>query len=148
MAFQLTGFKAFGIRTDGSTRKHAMQGVILSIAATAADVVLDIGTDAGTFWTAVKADAKYGTMATQALVQLKLLLAQVNQLIEVEGSALVSRVPVGTLTAAGQYTMTISNKRPVLTLNAGDGDLAYQLYLRWDLKDNLEATVLDLGTVQ
>lgn len=145
MAFALTGFKAFGIRTSGSTRQHAVQIIELVITGTANDVALDLDTDAGTFWTAATGDATYGAMATQALADWKLALNNVKDLLAVEALALLKRVPIAALTGNGQYVMTVSHTRPNIALNAGDGDTAYTIQVRYALKDGQEAFTSDRG---
>jgi hypothetical protein len=148
MAFALTGFKAFGVSNTSATRKYETQIVQLYITGTAADVALDFGTDAGTFWTAAQANTTYGAMATEALAALKALIAQTNGLLAVQSAAQLQRVQVAALTAAGQFTQVISNNRPNIALFANDGAASYVFRFVYDLKDERAANVSDLGATQ
>jgi len=145
MAFALTNFKAFGIRTEGSTRQHVNQVAQLYITAATSDVAMDLGTDAGTFWTAAQANATYGALASQALSVLQKIQNYVTGLMTVQSPALLNRIKVTSPAAATDYSLTISNQRPNITFDAANGDTSYVITLVWALHDGLEATVSDLG---
>lgn len=80
MAFALTGYEALPVQTGGAQPRRAFQQVILHATGTTADVDLDIGADAGTFWTAAIANTTYGTMASNALISLQNVIAQAGGL--------------------------------------------------------------------
>ena len=66
MAFALTSFEAFSIQMDEPIQKRALQVCRFTITALAADVDLDIGDTAGTFWAAALANGTSGANATIA----------------------------------------------------------------------------------
>lgn len=82
MAFALTQFKAYGIRTSGETRQHTWQVADMGITALNTDVTLDISSDTtgslGTFWTAAIANATYGQLATNALAKIQAIIGITN----------------------------------------------------------------------
>ncbi len=92
MTFQLNKFQAYGIEPSEPVTKRWRQFAILTIAAANTDTALDIGTNAGTFWTAAIADTTYGaTVATPALAALKDIQLRAESFTDVESSELLSR---------------------------------------------------------
>lgn len=146
--FALTKFKAYGVQTEGSTRRHAAQVVEMVITGTTADVALDFDNASGTFWTAALADATYGTLATQALADITAISSRVSAVLTVSAQNLLGRVQVATLSAAGQYTIVPNATTfvPAIALNATDGDLLYNpIRIVWSMLDTLSPVVDDLG---
>ncbi len=150
MTFALTGFKAFGIECEGATRKWGRQRALLYITAAATDVDLDLGDDTpGTFWTAALANATYGALASQAQDTLQNISAQVNGLMGFKCKQFLVRVQVAALSTTGQYCVVdVTNDRPNITMTASDGETSYIIELEWDLSDNSQPVVSDLGAAQ
>lgn len=146
--FALTAFKAYGIRCEGATRLHALQRATFVVTATAADVAYDISSDTtgslGTFWTAVIADATYGSIGTQALAVIQSIQNQVKSLQSVRLGGALNYVQ-GTATAASTYTVAVTTHLPSIAFNAANGPTSMTLTLEWILKDGLEPVVSDLG---
>ena len=114
------------------------------ITATAADVALDVGTLAGTFWTEAKADGTYGTLATDVLAKLTKFCVAAN----CAGVTLVGGEPINTklraaAAAAGAYTLSIANYLPIITMNAADGLTRYLLEVEIALWPEAKAIYLD-----
>jgi hypothetical protein len=80
MAFALTKFRAYKVEVPTAIAKYGLQAVEMTITRGASDVLLDLDTTTGTFWTAAKADGTYGTMATQAAVLFADLLTKIEQI--------------------------------------------------------------------
>lgn len=92
MTFALTKFEAWGVEIDEPVTKKFMQYARLVITAAATDVALDIGTDAGTFWTAALANGTYGTsVATPALAALQNIVAKSSAFLGFRDSGLSCR---------------------------------------------------------
>jgi hypothetical protein len=92
MTFALTKFKAWGVEIDEPVTKKFMQFAHLSITAAATDVALDIGTDAGAFWTAALANGTYGTsVATPALAALQAIQAKARAYLGFQDGGLACR---------------------------------------------------------
>lgn len=112
MAFALTGFSARGIDVKTPTKKRGIQQVVLSVTGAAADVDLDIGDDAGTFWTAAQADATYGALAAKALTILNQIVDNAAALVAVKSPELLVKNIVTTLdsaaSAGGSATETLT----------------------------------------
>jgi len=83
--FALTKYQAYGVLISSPVRKRAVQRVVLTYTAVNTDTDLDIGDDSGTFWTAAKADATYGAMATNALSHIQKIVANADSLSLVGG---------------------------------------------------------------
>jgi hypothetical protein len=142
MAFALSKFKAYGLKTQGPTRVLGQQFVELHITAAATDVDLDIGDDAGTFWGAVDATA----LGEEALRLLKEIIADKAQgLLSVNGDELVSRLRDATATGAGVYALAVANNRPNISWFSGDAPTAYVVQLVYQLIDNQFPTFAELG---
>jgi hypothetical protein len=144
MAFSLTNFKAYGLPTAGAVRVQAIQVAELHITALAADVALDIGTNAGTFWTAAQANATFGGVATSALDTLVKVQAIASALTAVQSEQLLDRLQAAAASGTS-YTLTVSNLRPVITCAAANGETSWKIRLEWMLKDGYQALTADLG---
>lgn len=92
MAFALTKFEARGVKFEGPVpEKRAKQEVVLTITGLSTDVDLDIGSDAGTFWTDAEADSTYGDLATEALAKLQDIVSKSAALLSVKSQQLLDR---------------------------------------------------------
>lgn len=145
MAFALTKFSARGIDIAGPSYKRGIQQVVLDITATTADVDLDLGDDAGTFWAAAIANATYGALATKALAVLQVIVAQSSALVAVKSAQLLDRVQIGTVAGAGEYSLAVVNVRPNIAFNAADGEEAIKIVLEYELNDNIYPVVATYG---
>ena len=145
MAFALTKFRAYGLEPGGPTRCQ-LQRLQFTIKGTGADVALDVGTLAGTFWTAAKADATYGAMATEVLARLTAFCVDANCSVvtKVGGNPINDKVRA-TAAGAGTYTLSISNYLPVITLNAAEGLTDYVLCVEVALVPTIKAMYADFG---
>lgn len=130
MAFALTKFEAYGKEIDEAITKRFKQYAVMDITGLAADVDLDIGDNAGTFWTAVGA-TEPGTTALKALKDIQ---TKAKAFLSVVGTGVNEKVR-GTATAAGVYTLAVQNLRPNIAYDAADAPTAYSLVLAWELKD-------------
>lgn len=135
MAFALTSFQARSLDIQSTSKKRGVQQIVMGITGTTADVALDISNSAGTFWTAAQANATFGTLATKALAILVALQSQVTALKDIKSEKLIARVRVATLSAAGQYTVTITSHLPSIAFNAADGETAISLLLEFEMVD-------------
>jgi hypothetical protein len=142
MAFALTKFKAYGLKTQGPTRVLGQQIVELHITAADTDVDLDIGDDAGTFWGAVDATL----LGAEALRLLKEIIADKTQgLLAVNGQELVGRLRSSTASGAGVYAQAVANNRPNIDWFSGDAPTSYVIQLVYQLDDNQFPTFAELG---
>lgn len=136
MAFALTGAMARGIDIAGPSQKRGIQQIVLRITGTTADVALDIGTAAGTFWTAAIANTTYGTLASNFLNNVMVpLSSQSTSLVAVKSAQLLDRVQIATPNGAGQYALAVGVLGPNLSFNAADGETAYYIVLEYELND-------------
>lgn len=135
MTFALTKYVASGIDRSGPSVKRGVQRVALTITALAADVDLDIGDDAGTFWTDALADATYGTLATNAQTHLQTICDNVTALLAVMSPQLLDRVQTAAAGSNGEYSIALEDHRPNITVNAADGEEAWYIVLEWELAD-------------
>lgn len=145
MAFALTKFMAVGVDYAGVSNRNGVQKVIMNITGTTSDVALDIGTAAGTFWTAAIANATYGTIATAALAKLQAIAANSPALFRVNSMKLLPRVQVATLTAAGQFTLAVGVIGPNIAFNAADGETSIVLNLEYALPDFVFPIISQIG---
>lgn len=142
MAFALTKFKAYGLKTQGPTRVLGQQVVELHITAANTDTDLDIGDDAGTFWGAVDAT----DLGAEALRLLKEIIADKAQgLLAVHGEELVGRLRVAAASGAGEYSLAVDNNRPNIGWFNTDAPTSYVVQLVYQLTDNLFPTFAELG---
>lgn len=145
MAFSLTKFHAEGIDVGGPARRR-LQRAVFTIAATAADVDLDIGDDTpGTFWTAALANATYGAVALNVQAFLQVLDDNVIALFQVNSPQLMDRVQTAAAGGNGEYALAIQNFRPNIAVNAADGETAWQIECVWELADGIAPRNLSYG---
>lgn len=148
MAFALTRFKAYGERVEGAVRPHVHQVCELHITAANTDIAYDIGTAGGTFWTAVLADATYGSLGTQAkYVVLTSIAGIIYRLIGCDSEANINnrlKQASGSESGTG-FSITVTSKMPTLTYVSGSAPTSMVLVLKWILLDGYEAVVSDLG---
>jgi hypothetical protein len=145
MAFALTKFQARGVDIAGPSNKRGIQQVVLNITGAAADVDLDIGDDAGTFWTAAKADSTYGSLATKALEVLQNIVANASSLVAVKSEQLIDRIQIAAVSGAGEYSLAVVNTRPNIAFNAADGETSYEIILEYELDDKQYPVVATYG---
>lgn len=145
MAFALTAYSARSNEIGSVSYKKGIQQIILTITGSAADVALDLGNAAGTFWTAALADATYGSLAAKALESLQRISAQAIACVSVESAQILDRVQVATLTTTGQFKLTTGTIAPDISFNAGDGETAYYIILNYELVNRVFPEILNLG---
>lgn len=143
MAFALTSFRAFPVNVDEPITTRALQVVTLKITALAADVDLDIGDTAGTFWTAALADATYGTKATEAKKHMATILANAETLkslysFEIAKNKRVSSGPDAVATKEVKYNGTAT--APEILFFAGEGITSLTVTLEYVLKPEQRST--------
>lgn len=145
MAFQLTMFSAFGDRSEGSTRRHALQQAVFAINAANTDTALDISNPVGTFWTQATADPIYGQLAVQALAKLQQIAGIAADMNKLAGEFLYNYVKVASAPTGNQYTLVITSHLPAIAFVSGSAPTAMMLTLGWNLRNGLEAIVDDRG---
>lgn len=84
MTFAMTGFQAYGVEAEEAVNKRYIQRAILTLTAANTDTTLDIGTYAGTFWTAVGST----TPGSTALLAIKDINVRAASFIKVGGSSI------------------------------------------------------------
>lgn len=135
MAFALTGFQAYGMESDEAVTKKFVQYLRLDITAANTDTALDLGTYAGTFWTAVGGTEPGAT----ALKTIKDIQTRAKQLVLVSGEALINRDKVLTVANANEYsvaTNATNTHLPDIAFHSGDAPTSYSVYLMWDLNNS------------
>lgn len=146
MAFALTKFYAWrDTVTDVGLYKRAVQNVQLNITATVNDVALDLGTDAGTFWTAALANTTYGVVATKALSILQKIVSAARDIQSFTSPELMDRLQAA-VAAGTSYSVAIVNKRPNITFDAANGETAFTVVIRWALLDNQSGYSAQIGS--
>ncbi len=88
MTFALASFRAYGIEAEEVVNKRYKQVLSLSITAANTNVAVDIGTYAGTFWTAVGGTAP----GINALLAVKDIQTRAKTFLKVAGSGIGSKV--------------------------------------------------------
>ena len=135
MAFTLSSLKAYGLEATQPLTKRFFQVVEVNFAATAADVALDLGNPAGTFWTAVS-----GANAA-AFVAWKTALANSDKTVSVNCSEIFdpkARIASGAGLGAGQYKMVSTpDANFAITIQAGEGVAAGSIMIVTTLKSGL-----------
>jgi len=144
MAFALTKFMAYGVDIAGPSKRRGIQRATLTITATVNDVALDFSADGGTFWTAARADATYGALATKALDILNQIEDQAVGLMNIESEQLLDRLQAAA--AAGtSYTVAINGHRPDITCAAANGETAWVFDFEWILNDGIFPVIATYG---
>jgi hypothetical protein len=122
MAQAVTSFEAFGIEIDEPLTKRFRQVVKLNTTGLNTDTVYDIGTNAGTFWTA----AGGSVPGAAALAALKNIQTIVSTFLSVQGPQLQARgqTQTSTLALAGAVGSGSATPAVVVTglLSAANGD--------------------------
>lgn len=136
MAFALTKFEARGIEIKTPSKKRGVQELCFTISALAADVDLDIGDYAGTFWTAAVANASTGALAAAVLAILQAHDDNVAALLAVQSEQLIDRIQAAA--AAGTaYVLTVGNKLPIILCDAANGETSWYIVVRQELNDGI-----------
>lgn len=130
MAFAIARFVATGDRNLDPVAARGFQRVLMYGTAAAADVAYDIGTNGGTFWTAVGATAP-GSNAHAALLAIT---AAGGTLVSVGGNFAQGYLR-GSATGVGVFTQTVSAELPIITFNAGDGPTRWSIVLTFFYPD-------------
>lgn len=139
MAFALAALRAYGLETNGNTRR-SIQRVVLDITGTTSDVALDIGDDTpGTFWTAARA-TEAGAQAHDFLKDV----AARGTLVRYSVNSLFDRVQ-GSSASGSTYTVAIQNERPNITMAANNGESSYRVTLDYELNEDLPAFAAAFG---
>lgn len=144
MAFALTAYEARAIDIGTTTFKRGIQQVVFDITGTTADVDLDIGDSAGTFWVAAQANATYGTLAASALASLTRIAGQ-STWMSWQSPQLADRVQVASLTTTGQYSLATDTLGPDFAFNAANGETSYKIILTYEMNNFIFPEVLALG---
>jgi hypothetical protein len=141
MALALTTFRAQSISLAGPSRKRGLQRLVFDFTAAAADVTIDLGNFAGTFWTAISGADQRGK---DILALVKTITANAAGLHLVESEQLIKRVQIATPAANGQFTVaTITNHLPNITVFAGDGEASWSITVELSLKDGIYPTIAE-----
>lgn len=131
MAFGVTSLKAFGVGTYEGNRDQFIQVLQMDITGVAADVALDIGAAAGTFWTSV------ANPTLNRIVQD--IFTRVDHHISLSVPELLAKTQIasGASTGAGQYKVIApQNTGFIITIHTGEGLTAYSLTMTWTLKQD------------
>jgi hypothetical protein len=145
MAFAVTKFQAYGLNVSDTGRKRAVQRAAMTVTAAATDTTWDIGTLTGTFWTSAVAHATYGSIATQALAMLTNIGANASVFASLQGTITNNFNKVASVSAATDYTMSISNGLPVIGFTASDAPTSAIIIMEWSLNDSIPEYVADIG---
>jgi hypothetical protein len=139
MAFSLSKFRAYGLRTEGPIRKRAVQVLEFEIAATTADVALDIGDDGGTFWAAVD-DTQLGADVKDTVFNR--IVPQLASLLAVNSEQLLDRLQAAAASGTS-YTLAVENHLPKITCAASNGEAAWVIQVLAQLNDRVEAVTCE-----
>lgn len=126
MTIALTRVTANAIPFKGPTRKRGIQVLEIEFTAAATDVDLDIGDRDGTFWTAVDKAA--------VLAKIENVLANCNSFLCVKSPQLADRLQTAAAGGNGEFALAIEDKLPNLTVNAADGETAWELHIELSMK--------------
>lgn len=129
MAFAIVSCRAYGLQTGMSSRSKGIQVVEFELTGTATDVDLDFGDFDGTFWTAVATSSP--NSAASCLALFEAIGAGALSVLDIQGTQLLDRVQVASLTTTGQKLIAVEGGCPDISFNAADGELTYQLCLTW-----------------
>lgn len=138
MAFKLTSFVATPTKAMDAGLSRAAQRYVLKITGLVGDVALDIGTVAGTFWTAAKANADTGAMATEVLALLEANAANLDFITNIFVPELSQRA-IAAATSGVVYTRTLNTttKLPLFTFAANEGATAYTVVIDYQVIKNI-----------
>lgn len=122
MAFQCLRGHMFATESLKAVSPEYQQNLMLIVNGAAADVAMDFGNPAGTFWTAALADATYGAVAAKCLAALTNFDKNAAFAIVPGGNFVCYRVRTKTPVDTGDYAISSwTNKIPNFTFAAGDG---------------------------
>lgn len=129
MAFAITGLKAFGIEAYEGNREQFEQVLLLDVTGATTDVLLDIGSSSGTFWTSVN-NATFNRIVqdifTRVDKHLSFSCPQLLDKTQVRSSATV---------ATTQFKIASpQNTSFAITLFANEGLTSYSIAMKWLLK--------------
>lgn len=140
MAFALTSAQCYKLDIANATRAYGLQVIELTITRGTADVSLDFGNIAGTFWTAARADVTFGAYATQVASAVAPCLVAIDRIVSL--SLIGSTGPllqVATASAATNFALTNGGTypvvSPVVTFNAGTTPAEVKLLAVFALTD-------------
>lgn len=129
MAFGLTSIKAYGVPSYEFSGNKFLQVLEMEITGTTADIALDIGNAAGTFWTAV-ADQN----AEDAVQEI---FKKVEKHISLSVPELLAKTQVrsGATLATTEYKVASPESTSfAISIYTGEGLTAYNLCAVWALK--------------
>jgi hypothetical protein len=137
MAFALTSFRSYGVYIDEPITKRAVQYVHMTITALGADVDLDVGDAAGTFWTAAVADATHGTNAAKAKTAWVEILSKAKAIASMQSFEISkSKTPCGaSAVGAGLVKINGTALAPEILFHTAEGITALTLNFVIELKD-------------
>lgn len=143
MAFALTSFVLDGQKFQGPGPYRATQTAVFTITGTTADVDLDIGDYAGTFWAAAIANTTYGDVATTAKAALQKNDDQVQAVCRIYTPEIADRIQAAAASGTA-YTLSIdsTSKLPIYTFDAANGETSYTVFVEWLLNKNILPTAL------
>jgi hypothetical protein len=128
MAAAVTKVRAYGIESEEPVNKRYIQRLVLTITQLAADVTMDIGAYAGTFWTAAGGSAT-GATALQALKDIVTRADACSLVGDISGYARAATA------AAGAFSVAMENKTPKVTFNTASAPTTLTFTIEWVLKD-------------
>jgi hypothetical protein len=126
MTLALTSIEVYAVEADEALTKKFKQVVVIKGTGATSDITHDLGTDAGTFWTAVA-----GATATAGLAAIKEVIANGGKLATVGGSILAK--VKATATAAGCLTQSVTSERPQITYYTAEAPTTFCHVLEYDL---------------
>lgn len=134
MAFACTNFSAYGFLVDDPVTKRMTQVFEGTFTGTTADVALDLGDVAGTFWTDVDGNAlglRAKTAFTEILTKTHRLLSQ--KCVEIEVGFVQAAAD-----ATGKVVLSQTSGKDVINyaVHAGEGLTSYQITFMWTLNDS------------
>lgn len=147
MAFAVTKFMAYGVRSEGATRSHCEQVVELFVTGLNTDVLYDLSVTSGTFWTSATADAVYGTLASNARdVILNRIAGAISSLWRIDSQLFQTTYAKVLSGASGnQYVVSVVSSIPTIGFVSGSAPTAIALKIQWRLHDGIEPVIADLG---
>ena len=145
MAFALTAFEAFPIATEGPQPRRAVQRIVFHATGLAADIDLDVGEYAGTFWTAALADVTTGELATAVLAEVQRIVAQADYRTGLYTESIEDARVRASTAGAGVYSLDFTNKLPNYLFNAANALLTYKIVVDFQLSVNILPVVVNYG---
>jgi len=143
MTFALTHYRSYGLDVQGAVRRRAVQRAVFDITAATSDVDLDLGSDAGTFWTAALADSTYGDLATEALAAIQDIVEN-GTLVGYTFDSLFDRVQAAAASGSA-YAVAIENSRINITMAASNGETTYRVTFDYELDNDQLPVAAEYG---